>query len=478
MLLRFALCWIVVLAGWGAEAGYAELVRWDHSDFTVIASGKTETRRWVDVCSLDAWGFAREACEKQPGTADDAICRAVQLMHMVGHGDLARLELDALLDRRPDLGARERLNWDFTSTSPEVRRRTARVRLNAAERIQGPGWSLSRKKVARVTAEFASHEVVTGTTVLQWGVYAPELPATTNQDEIHTSLKLNVVGPRRGAFVEESVLKRRMLFLEGVGADGTNAVDGSVTCDAALFDSSLTRGNARGAAAVMLIRSQAEREREARSRFLSDFSAVKPAARKMQVWMADRHYFPEPGEIEVDFARRVLRQISRDFTYDRSPVTPAFEDTEVIARGGGQCTGLAALYVSILRGADIPARLVMGRNASSSEEGAKFPDGSGNFQEHARAEFYARGIGWIPVEVTDAVEAEDSETNEDPAIFVGNVKGTFLAFHFDMGFKFQRDICGKCNADTIRGPYFGFRGPLGGVGKADGRWTVSRTTVP
>ena len=71
---------------------------------------------------------------------------------------------------------------------------------------------------------------------------------------------------------------------------------------------------------------------------------------------------------------------------------------------GGKCADLNALYVGLARSVGIPARDVYGIRVAPSEYGYKsLGTGSANVTkaQHCRAEFFARGYGWVPVDPAD-----------------------------------------------------------------------------
>jgi transglutaminase-like putative cysteine protease len=71
---------------------------------------------------------------------------------------------------------------------------------------------------------------------------------------------------------------------------------------------------------------------------------------------------------------------------------------------GGKCADLNALYVGLARSVGVPARDVYGIRVAPSEYGYKsLGTGSANVTkaQHCRAEFFARGYGWVPVDPAD-----------------------------------------------------------------------------
>lgn len=103
----------------------------------------------------------------------------------------------------------------------------------------------------------------------------------------------------------------------------------------------------------------------------------------------------EPGMTAMEVALALYRWLFDELDYDRSRLdsNDLLRPAQTIANDGGVCRDLAALYVSLLRAAGVPARLVTGYLGG--------PDPLGF---HAWAEFYAPGPAgqepWIPVDVS------------------------------------------------------------------------------
>lgn len=71
---------------------------------------------------------------------------------------------------------------------------------------------------------------------------------------------------------------------------------------------------------------------------------------------------------------------------------------------GGKCADLNTLFVGLARSAGIPARDIYGiRIAPSQQDYKSLGLGSNNASkgQHCRAEFFAQGIGWVPVDPAD-----------------------------------------------------------------------------
>ena len=70
---------------------------------------------------------------------------------------------------------------------------------------------------------------------------------------------------------------------------------------------------------------------------------------------------------------------------------------------GGKCADINALFVGFARALGIPARDVYGIRVADSQRGYKALGRSGDITkaQHCRAEFFANGYGWIPVDPGD-----------------------------------------------------------------------------
>jgi transglutaminase-like putative cysteine protease len=87
--------------------------------------------------------------------------------------------------------------------------------------------------------------------------------------------------------------------------------------------------------------------------------------------------------------------------YSKDPSKPhcgigSIEDC--MTNGGGCCTDLHSLFITLARAQGIPARLQMGYRLNSKNEGKDYDPGY-----RCWAEYFLPGVGWVP---TDVVEAD------------------------------------------------------------------------
>jgi transglutaminase-like putative cysteine protease len=121
----------------------------------------------------------------------------------------------------------------------------------------------------------------------------------------------------------------------------------------------------------------------------------------------------------------------------------------VCKAGKSDCGGLSELMVTILRGNDIPARTLVGRWALSSKSKdlvGKLP----YYQTHVKAEFFAAGVGWVPVDVSSALQDEKG----DGLSCFGRDPGDFLTMHVNPKLRVDSIHFGKQDVDIMQGPAF------------------------
>jgi transglutaminase-like putative cysteine protease len=168
---------------------------------------------------------------------------------------------------------------------------------------------------------------------------------------------------------------------------------------------------------------------EVTSRFMTrdratDFSK---SDKSIDLSTAERKFFTAPTELiptdgivrkmalditkgaktDVDKARAIYEWIV-DHTF-RDPKTRGcgVGDVKSLLESGnlgGKCADLNALYVGLARSVGVPARDVYGIRVAASKHGYKsLGVGSPNVSkaQHCRAEFFARGYGWVPVDPAD-----------------------------------------------------------------------------
>jgi len=108
----------------------------------------------------------------------------------------------------------------------------------------------------------------------------------------------------------------------------------------------------------------------------------------------------------------------------------------------GKCADLNALFVALARSVGVPARDVYGVRVADSNRGYKSLGKSGDITraQHCRAEFYAKNIGWVPVDPADVrkvvleekpgLTLSDDVVKQARAMLWGGWEGNWLAYNY------------------------------------------------
>jgi transglutaminase-like putative cysteine protease len=107
----------------------------------------------------------------------------------------------------------------------------------------------------------------------------------------------------------------------------------------------------------------------------------------------------------------------------------------------GKCADLNALFVALARASGVPARDVYGIRVAASPRGFKSMGRTGDITkaQHCRAEFYAQGIGWLPVDPADVrkvileekpgLTLNDELVKQARTMLWGGWEGNWLAYN-------------------------------------------------
>lgn len=109
----------------------------------------------------------------------------------------------------------------------------------------------------------------------------------------------------------------------------------------------------------------------------------------------------------LEQARAIYDWVIANASFDASAPGSGSGDVKAMLEGGklsGKSADINGLFVALARSSGIPARLAYGIRIDESKV-APFMGGYGDVsrQQHARAEFYLAGTGWVPVDASDVV---------------------------------------------------------------------------
>jgi hypothetical protein len=143
--------------------------------------------------------------------------------------------------------------------------------------------------------------------------------------------------------------------------------------------------------------------------------------------LAENDLRPRGNETELDFARRAFATLKSQLHYQYRADLDR-RSSAVWKTRTSDCGGINGLFVSVMRANGIPARTLCGRWAQSAKAGDQL-GGVPYAQWHVKCEFYLARVGWIPVDLSGAVQCAPSP---DPGFaYFGSDHGDFITMHTD-----------------------------------------------
>ena len=314
----------------------------------------------------------------------------------------------------------------------------------------------SRRVKAVLTTDIAHPDA----TVEAWYLYAPHAPTLPAQQSVETTFT------PKGKVVEElSPLKRPVFFTKV--ADGRKEVHAVLTIQATLMARRLRPLASGQDAPDVKDLSPEEVKNCTRSSETMDLDA-----KAFREWMERGDLKRKDGESDMVFAHRAFAYLKHHFTYE----FPTKNDSasSVCKAGKSDCGGLSCLFTATMRANGVPARILTGRWAESQKPDDKL-GGEPYGQWHVKAEFFARGVGWVPVDASGAV----NDVNGPDFACFGNDPGDFIVMAVDQDSTLDSFVSGKQNAFVMQGIYYWWRG--GGADKNsryEEKWTVEKEDLP
>ena len=275
----------------------------------------------------------------------------------------------------------------------------------------------------RVEAVLSDTYTISNLQAHQWLIYAPDAPDTDDQtaafsiltvgnSQCHTTIWSQLSSDSR------KLLTARLLSGGSFPADPDTAADAqlsaNVTYTALLFQRKLVPGPS---SSPMPLLTAKERDSDTRPSQTIDYDS--PA---FQSWLSSSRLRRAPGERDLDFALRVFRFIRAAYRYNYD-LAQDRRASSICRCAATDCGGLSQLFVAALRANGIPAVALCGRIARSAEARAQDQDQSTSLGNvHVKSQFYAAGIGWVPVEMSGAVYDKLAPER----VYFGRSSGDFL----------------------------------------------------
>src|SRR4051794_28956357 len=250
--------------------------------------------------------------------------------------------------------------------------------------VRDQPYALVVTPARRVSADLTIQLEMPRLAAQEWIVYAAQLPVLPSQTGVSSTLLPDGQPGRELSPEHRPILRAR---IPAMTPEQERRLDLRLEYQATLWARRLVRnrtGQDQDAPASPPLGSD-ERRAALASGGVFDFNSAE-----FRRWLDELRLRIGPEDGEIDFARRIFLAIKAYFRY-------IFENgmdrhaSRICRAGQSDCGGLAIVFVSALRANRIPARMLVGRWATSSTLVA----GQVFDQQHAKAEFFAQGIGWV-----------------------------------------------------------------------------------
>jgi transglutaminase-like putative cysteine protease len=281
----------------------------------------------------------------------------------------------------------------------------------SAKHFEGP-YHIAITKSQRVRATVRSDVAFPNFVARELWAACPVPPEFEAQPAARVDAQVLTSTPAEsGRITDEGTLGQPLVALHWYP---TNVDDAQGAVVKAIYEMTITRRALEPGAPNEPVRRLDQHER---------FAFLEPTARfdfkstTFRAWLRKHDLKRKPSERDLDFAYRAMEVLHKTHTYRRvnSPQTAS----TVCARGWGDCGGLSMVFVSTLRANGIPARFLYGRIIE--------PNAS-----HAKADFYAEGVGWVPCDPAAATHSADAA--------FGRENYDMVFWHFDLLRFNDRDI--------------------------------------
>lgn len=280
-------------------------------------------------------------------------------------------------------------------------------------------YQLETAKGQRIRATLAYEISVPKARAEEWVLYAASAPELPCQSQVRSRLEPGGVESKETSDLQRPVLAAR---LPVKNAAHEKELSLQITYEATLFARRLVP--AASAKKGKPVRPLSDQERSAALQPSTTYDFKQAEFRK---WLDEQKLSRGSTESDVDFARRTFLSLRTKFGYEYKSTMD--RRSSIVCRAGrSDCGGLSAVFVSAMRTNGIPARCLVGRWAMSSKQGEKLGD-SLYHQWHVKAEFFANGVGWVPVDVSVGIGKD--RTAQDSLRHFGNDRGDFLVQHID-----------------------------------------------
>lgn len=272
--------------------------------------------------------------------------------------------------------------------------------------------------------------------VKEWGIFtckAPELPTQKNVQTkvLVLNAKTAPVPVRDFSPLMRTVYLSRLPVKEAINKD---LIDVKVSYQAELIARKLVPATAD----MPVVKVEPLKEQE-KNLYLMEWGDVKFKDKEFQAWMENNKLIRQAGERDLDFARKVFRQINYKLDFDLAENMDR-KSTAVSIMMKSDAGGISNLFVAILRANKVPARSLWGRMVMTAAEMEKQKI-KGSNQMSVRCEFFAEDIGWVPADPGSALYSKKNKI--DPDTCFGIDYAAFFSQHVDPNIDVHNPLSNK-----------------------------------
>ncbi|EMI18728.1 transglutaminase domain protein [Rhodopirellula maiorica SM1] len=337
--------------------------------------------------------------------------------------------------------AQDREGEDPTEFTPAQKSALASLPRNKG--AANPQLEMVREESQRIVGTLKGSLTTPSMAVNTWVVVVPQVPSFDGQQVIDQATSLDAE-----EIVDQSPEKRPLLRskvkVAAPETPSTSSYESAITVQ--LYSRKLKRRSQRHSDVQDLLPSE-------RDRYLVPDRYFDYESEAFRAWKEQHGFVREKRESEFAFAHRVFQTITTDYSYQyefRQERTA----TNLCQLNETDCGGLSILFTTVMRSEAIPARTLVGRWAKSASRASK-RGGDRDDAFHVIAEFFAKDIGWIPVDAASAVLHDNTPTKTK---YFGIQAGNFVTFHFDQEVLIDTDLWGVKPMGFVQMPKYWFRG--------------------
>ncbi len=323
--------------------------------------------------------------------------------------------------------------------------------LNQSDDVKKPvvtRWSFENVETVLFEGELSFRASGQNMDVKEWGIFtckAPELPTQKNVQTkvLVLNAKTAPVPVRDFSPLMRTVYLTRLPVKEAINKD---LIDVKVSYQAELIARKLVPATAD----MPVVKVEPLKEQE-KSLYLMEWGDVKFKDKEFQAWMENNKLIRQAGERDLDFARKVFRQINYKLDFDLAENMDR-KSTAVSIMMKSDAGGISNLFVAILRANKVPARSLWGRMVMTAAEMEKQKI-KGSNQMSVRCEFFAEDIGWVPADPGSALYSKKNKI--DPDTCFGIDYAAFFSQHVDPNIDVHNPLSNKrINIIALQSPAY------------------------